>query len=76
MDESIIETLKLANKAIDQTNALNKHIITCVTIILCAAFLCVTFASSYQSCLIYGYEFSTKNENVNENSNENTNKGE
>jgi len=56
MDKQLEETLALANKAIDQTNELNKHIISCVTLILCIAFIMLGAFGMYATHKIYDYE--------------------
>ena len=74
MDEAILETLKLANKAVEQTNKLNRHLTTCLSIILCTAFIVFGLCSAYSTHMTYAYDYRT--ENVNRNINENLNKGE
>ena len=74
MDEAILETLKLANKAVEQTNKLNRHLTTCLSIILCTAFIVFGLCSAYSTHMIYAYDYRT--ENVNRNINDNSNKGD
>ena len=73
MDERSYETLRLTAKTIDEVNNLNKHIITCVTIILCTAFLVFGVCSMYTTYKQYDYELDVTsfNENTNRNFNEN-----
>ena len=72
MDEKTIETLRLASKAVDDTNKLNKHIITCVTIILCVGFVVFGCCNMYNTFKMYDYDYSAvENRNVNVNNNKN-----
>ena len=73
MDEAILETLKLANKAVEQTNKLNRHLTTCLSIILCTAFIVFGLCSAYSTHMTYAYDYQYSNSNVNRNVNENEN---
>ena len=76
MDEKTTETIRLALKAVDGTNKLNRHIITCVTIILIVGFLVFGSCNIYLTHKMYDYEFVNTNYNSNENLNENLGGGQ
>ncbi len=72
MDDKTYETLRLTAETIDQVNKLNKHIITCVTIILCVFAVVFGSCQMYQTYKQYDYEYgvTNTNENVNRNIND------
>jgi uncharacterized protein YqhQ len=65
------KTLELANKAIDQTNSLNKHCMTCFSIVLCVGFIVFGLCNMYSTYKTYDYDFNSVNTNINRNINEN-----
>jgi len=75
MDEAILETLKLANQAVEQTNKLNRHLTTCLSIILCTAFVVFGICSMYTTHMTYDYDYQYTNTNTNTNKNINENEG-
>ena len=74
MDENTLELLKMATNMSVQTSKLNKHLVTCITIILCTAFIVIGACTLYSTNKMYDYEYKTVN--VNDNKNLNENKGD
>lgn len=76
MDEKTLETIRIAAKALDDANKLNRHIIKWgCTLLISLGLICGT-CFTYFTYVTYNYDYTVTSENVNKNLNENINKGE
>ena len=71
MDDKTLETIRIAAKALDDANKLNRHIIKWGSTVLISLGLICGICFMYFTYTTYGYEYSVTNENTNKNINEN-----